>query len=398
MAGSRHSGLFARLNVPEPRVLERALAAIVAAGPHTRLGLVPDPDNRRWTYDPDTRVPLRPLPDDVVQAGSAAILEHIRRVPVNPRPFEVHYSREHLAFDIDHGVGDGHFAHDVVNALFDVCRGRASRWVSRGDTRLAVPRALVHTFARHPRRARTAVQFAGELRSLRSSRLASAPSIESVDWTPSYAAAVGHVNAGAESAVEEWRRSQPHKSSGAATWLYIARQALHGAGIPMTGTVMLPFGCRRYLPEGASANGNFMVGLDFPIALDETTSVVAQRLRDYTTSTVSMIGLGAVSGLALVPSHRSRVVPSTRSVDPVGRITYSDMGIVTALDNLPWLNATDRYHIGFMDPSTPEGISVLSIRVGPTRKIVISFHDNVFARPVIDEVVDSMTNPMQFLQ
>ena len=238
IAGLRYVGLLSGVETPHPLELKQALSTIVAAGPHTRVGLNPQPGKRMWTYDPAAEVPVHQLPDEVAEDSHAAVLQHIRGRPGHRRPLEVHVSHRHIALDADHGLGDGRFTLELISALFALSAGRSCPWVSNKDTPLALPAALFRTFGIHPTRVQTAWRCATGLHSANSAQPA-AHGGESVPWSPSLAVAVAQVSADAEFAVNEWRRAHAEQSGSAAVWLYIVRKALHAAGLPMTDKVMV---------------------------------------------------------------------------------------------------------------------------------------------------------------
>jgi len=118
IAGLRYVVLFADLETPLPSELNDALSTIAAAGPHTRVALTPQPGRRLWSYDPRAPLSVYQLPDAVAKDGSAAVLQYIRRRPGFRHPLEVHVSQRQIAFDADHGLGDGRFVVELISALF----------------------------------------------------------------------------------------------------------------------------------------------------------------------------------------------------------------------------------------------------------------------------------------
>jgi hypothetical protein len=335
------------------------------------------------------------LPDAVANDGNAAVLEYIRHRPGFRHPLEVHVSQRHIAFDADHGLGDGRFVLELVSALFALSGGRTSPWVTNDDSRFALPRALIHTFGIHPTRARMAWRYAA---SLRSTIIPNATSdSESVSWSPSFAVTVAHVNADAESSVNEWRREHVEKAGSAAIWLYIVRRALHAAGLQMTDEVMIAFDCRRYLPKRLPANNNFVEGIGIPFAVDETLPTIVTRLRECTASAIPLAAMGVVSARALLRAGRKPVTRSSCNVGVPASMMYTDMGHITSLDELPWCCESERSFTGLLDPGGPESITVLNSRIGNARNISISFHANVFDRRVIDRAADCLKDPVQFL-
>ena len=94
-----------------------------------------------WSYDPGVLPPVIELSDRVAAADSAAVLQYIRSRPGHRHPLEIFVSPRHIAFDVDHGLGDGRFALELLSALFAYSRGGSTPWVADNDTVLALPRA-----------------------------------------------------------------------------------------------------------------------------------------------------------------------------------------------------------------------------------------------------------------
>ena len=397
MAGHRYVGTFSILDMPGLAAVAAAVATISAAGPHTRVALKPEPGTLLWRYDPATPPPVQQLPDSVADQGTAAILQYLRRRPGPRAPFEFHVSQRVLAIDVDHGLGDGRFVVDVTSAIFAVAGGRTPAWVSNADTRLGLPRALFRTFGLHPARARMAWEHATALRSAYASTPKGAGGGVTAAWSPSYAVAVAHVDAGAEAAVNAWRRANTGKAGSAGVWLYLVRQALHAAGLPMTDHVMVAFDCRRYLPPHATANGNFATGIEVPLAVTDSVSTTIARLRECTSSAVPLASMGMLSARALLRPGRMSAPPEEYATGTPANVMYTDMGHITALDDLPWHDRDNRAHAGLLDPGSPDGITVYTTRIGEARTISISFHDNVFERDVVDAAAGLLEDPMRFL-
>jgi hypothetical protein len=165
----------------------------------------------------------------------------------------------------------------------------------------------------------------------------------------------------------------------------------------MTDEVMIAFDCRRYLPKRLTANSNFVEGLGIPIAVNETLPTMITRLRECTVSAVPLAAMGVVSARALLRAGRKPVTPPGCNVDALASVMYTDMGHLTSLDDLPWRGENERSFTGLLDPGGPESITVLNSRIGGTRNISISFHDNVFDRRVIERAADYLKDPIRFL-
>jgi hypothetical protein len=358
------------------------------------VGLNPQPGRRIWRYDPDAAVPVHQLPDALTN-DPAAVLEHIRRRPGHHAPLEVHVSQRVIALDINHGLGDGHLGVNLITALFAHSRGGTSSWVTDDETSLALPRALAHTFA-HPGRLRMLWKCAAGLRSAHAGDPNTA-SGERVPWAPSPAVLIARVDADAEAAVNEWRRAHLDKSGTAAVWLYIVRQALRAAGLPMTDRVTVAFDCRRYVPKRRTVNGNFIFGVDIPLAVDERLPTMIATLRELTDAAVPLAAVGAVSARALLPHGRRPSNPSGYLADTPADVMYTDMGNLTVLEDLPWRGEGERLATALIDPAGPNSVTVLNARLGAARSVAVSFHDNRVDRRVIETAASYLEHPIELL-
>jgi hypothetical protein len=226
------------------------------------------------------------------------------------------------------------------------------------------------------------------------------PPSESPRWSPSFAIALAHLGADADREVTNWRRANAPESGSAAVWLCIARRALHRAGLQMTPRVQVAFDCRRYLRSGQTVNGNFVTGLEIPVAVDETPAALGVRLRALTTSGLPLAVTGALSALShagFVPNRIDRPPPAQPG-GPV-QMTYSDMGRAVPLDDSPWRPGDARVLSALLDPSGPNSVSVFVNTVGGERTVAMSFHDNVFDRRAIAKAArDIEEDPMGLLE
>jgi hypothetical protein len=393
-ANRRFVAIFGQLHVPSRSELIDALATIAAAGSKTRLTLVPQAEKRVWTSGVATPV-VHELPEAIFDEDSAAILQFIRRRPGYRHPLEIHVSERLIALDVDHGLGDGRFALELISTLFAYAHGRTTPWATTHNTSLAMPRALLRTFACHPSHAAAALMhLAGRRPADRGdSRDATG---RCRPWSPSPAVSVAHISVDAESAVDEWRLANCGASGSAAVWLYIVRQALAAAGLAITDKAIVAIDCRRYLPTGSTAGGNFAFGVDLPFTADDTSEILSRRLRQLTVVGVPLAGMAAVSAYGLLVGKRKQTQPLTCIPSAPADLMYSDMGSVTSIEDEFWRDE-ERFIAGLLDPAGPNSVSVLNTQVGATRHISISFHDNVIDRSVIDNAANLLKRPFRLL-
>lgn len=394
LQNTRYIGIVGPLTMPPAAQIEAALAQIASAGAHTRISLVPSPA-RRWTTSADSASVYR-LPDDL-EPSVGAVLQHIRNRPGVRGPLEVSVSDRYLAIDTQHGLGDGRLFVDLAVALFALVGGGTSPWVEQPDTRMALPKALAHTFLRHPRNLVKLVRTVQDLRAT--------PRPESVDhsgppqpWTPSAAVELAHLSSDCEAEVERWRKADAPDCGSAAVWLYAARRAMVEVGLPMTSRVQTAFDCRRYLPKGAGANGNFATGIELVVDVERPISDVGARLRSVTTSGLPIALMGAAGAFVQLrpPVHRPNVEFSPGAP---ASLMFSDMGYPKPFDAFPWHADGPRYFAGLLDPSGPTGVTVLNAVVHRQRTLAISFYDNVFDRRLMRRAADMLqSDPLRLMK
>jgi hypothetical protein len=396
LAGTRFIGGFGELDVPDRSDLRVALKVVLEAGPRTRISLEPVKSRRLWRSTA-AEPPVFALPDEVAAGTIARMMEYVRRRPGPRLPFEVHVSRNHVILDIDHGLGDGRFAMELLEAVFALVNGNRHPWVEMRGTPMALPRAILNTFGHHPARALAA------LRSFVAMRYSPQgdPVLdhgERTPWSPSLAVGVAHVDASAEGDVEEWRRSNPGKPGSAAVWFYVVRKAIQAAGINVQERSLFAFDSRRYLAEGQAVKGNFIVGLSVPIGADEQPTQINDRIRGLIDSGVPLAGQAAIGLRSLIAAHGETAMGTIQRTGVPADIMYTDLGRIPFLDGAPWRETENRTITALVDPAGPHSLTILNGRVRSIRNIAITYHDNVFDREIIDEATKYMSEPMQFLQ
>lgn len=395
LAGSRFVAVFGELHVPPLEALADALDAILCAGPHTRIGLAPHPSKRFWRNE-GSAPPVFSLPEDIASGSLTTILEYVRCRPVERRQLEVHASDRYLVLDIDHGLGDAKLALDLTAAIFAHANGYRSPWVDSRDTPLALPRAMLSTFAHPPSRAVTALKGLANLRNRQKPDSVGTGQL-GVSWAPSLAVSLAQIDADAEEAVEEWRRTSGENLSSASVWSYVARRALLAAGLDMQDRMMFAVDLRRYLPKGHAVNGNFVIGLPLSFSADETLPRFNTRVRGIVASAVPLAAQAAIAARAVVGARETSNSSTIRRGLHSAEVMYTDLGRITTLDAAPWRDARLCVATGLIDPAGPCSVTILNTKIGARRCISISYHDNVFGRGLMDTAANYMCDPVQFL-
>ncbi|KAA0104647.1 hypothetical protein CIW47_20930 [Mycolicibacterium sp. P1-5] len=391
MAGTRYVGCLEGVVVPPLELVAQALDTITRTGPHTRLGVHPDPRTLRWTWDAESAPTIHELPADVADRGSRGVLDYINQRTGPRGPVEVYLSDRHMAFDVDHGLGDAHLYVDCIATIFDVIAGNSSSWLSDPDTSNPLLRALFHTFVASPRRIRSAVTEARQRPTTRSASTTTAPASHSP------AVEVVHVDQTVEREVDAWRAADSPSTSRAVTWLVIVHTALTQAGVPLSDTARLIVDDRRYLRPDERVNANFISGLRVHAPPGRNARAIDADVRADLEAGLPLLALASASALsagALLRRTRQNSVPSNATF----QLGFSDLGRLVPFEKLPW--STDRppsLHAG-LQPWDPSDISAFSSTVGRERAVTLSYHRTVHDPHLLREAAEAIrTDPIRLL-
>lgn len=394
MAGTRYVGCLENVVVPPRDLVAAALDMITRSGPHTRLGLTPDARAWLWSWKAESAPTIRELPTEVADRGTTAVLEHIRGLEVPRGPVDVYLSDRHIAFDIDHGLGDARLYVDCVTTLFELIRGVGSNWLRDRDTPIPVIHALTHTFAK-PSRLRSAwVEARQRSAPVRNRSAAGAPAAD----PPSAAVEVIHVDAAIEREVDTWRATDGAGVSRAVTWLVIVRTALAQAGLPLTDALRLVVDCRRYLRPHERVNANFISGLSIQAGPEASVGAIDAAVKARLDAALPLLALTSTSARNLaapLSAMRAQRAPADTPVE----LAYSDVGRLSPFENLPWLPDRPRSINAALQPWAPADISVFSGTIGRERSITVSYHDHVHDRHLLQEAAEAIrTDPIRLLR
>jgi hypothetical protein len=386
MAGTRYVGCLENVVVPPREQVAAALDTITAAGPHTRLGLSPDPRAWQWNWRPGPAPTIRELPADVADRGTAAVLDHIRGLAVARGPVDVYLSDRHIAFDIDHGLGDACLYIDCITTIFDLIQGTESNWLRNRDTTNPVGQALRHTFASRPRRLRSAWDQATQ-RPVPAWHRSAPPVAQAAASSP--AVEVIHIDAATEHEVDSWRAADASGASRAVVWLVIIRTALVRAGLPLADAARLVVDCRRYLRPHDRVNANFISGLSVQVPADRPVAAIDAAVKADLDAALPLLALTSTAARTLtVPLRTAR--GNRQGVHTPVQLGYSDVGRLSPFENLPWLPGRPRSINAALQPWAPADISVFSGKIGHERSVTLSYHDDVHDRRLVQEAAEAI--------
>lgn len=384
MAQTRYVGCLENVVVPPRDFFAHALDLVSRAGMHTRLGLTPSRTARLWRWNGDHAPAIHDLPTDVADRGTAAVLEYIRRLPIARRPVDVYLSERHIAFDIDHGLGDARLYIDCVTALFEIQQGTAPDWLRNRDTANPLARAVINTFGSSPRRLKKTWV---EARELPNSFVGESAEPSPASWSASHAVEVVRIDAELEREVELWRAANAPAASRALIWLVITHTALARAGLPVPDSVRLIVDCRRYLRSDDRVNANFISGLAVLAPADQTLGAIGAAVREDLDAALPLLALTATSVRNLLIGARPK--PTTAGAPT--QLVYSDIGRVHPFEKLPWQADRPRTINASLEPGGPSDISIFSGIIGRERSITFSYHDNVHDRGLMRAAAESLS-------
>lgn len=293
--------------------------------------------------------------------------------PLDERPMLLVVRGGYIGLKLSHVVGDGR----VVNALLPellhaTAADRPPRPPFPAATRLPAVRAIARHFSRHPTGLAAAVR--------REQPPGPPPGEPTVDWKP----AVEYCSvrsATALRAARAWRDAHAPGVSAASVLFAATTAALARCGLdPKPGMVVL-VDARRYLPPGATVDGNFSWGQYLRPADPADPRQVYAALGGELAGgrPAMMIGLRAarltLSRAAAAPHAAPRTVPAR----PRPALTLTHIGRLDPYRDLPWTGPAEEWrNISVPTVSGPEAITVSFSELGSTLYVNASFHGSTF--------------------
>ncbi|GAF50753.1 hypothetical protein [Rhodococcus wratislaviensis] len=366
-----------------------------AGGRHTPIGLVPTTESRRWEHRPqDFLGQIREL-GPCTREEVPQLLTRLARSGASAHPLNVAVAGDFLLLDISHGLGDGRLALSLVRA---VAGGRTGtpvpEWARTRDTALPLARALTRTFASSPTR------VARLLESLPAA--AHSPgSAEMVPWHGAPTAVVASAASGTTAELRRWRdREMPGASVSSLLFAAIAR-AMRSHGLTIDDKVDVLFDCRRYLPEGATVNGNFAALVRFSLSDPGDPAEMSAAIAQATASgrPLASMALSTATFRRRVAAGSAHARATHVAAEPRTRLVYSDMGEAALLADLDWTDEPGRRLVtALSEPADPASIVFTPVRRGPELDVSASLHDNVFDPELVRiALADALCDPLSLL-
>ena len=395
-SGSRMITAIGPVRLPGIGEIRDTLTVLAhAGGHHTPIGLVPTTESRRWEHRPQDFL------GNVRQFGPCTreevprLLTRLARAGASAHPLNVAVAGDFLLLDISHGLGDGRLALALVRA---VAGGRTGtpvpEWARTRDSALPLARALTRAFATSPARV-------AQLLEPRPPITLDAGPVETVPWRRSPTAVVESAVSGTTAELRRWRdRELPGASVSSLLFTAVAR-AMRSRGLTVDDKVDVLFDCRRYLPDGATVNGNFAAGVRLALSDPGDAAEMSAAIAQATAS-----GRPLASLAFSVAKFRRRMRAGTAHAEtahvaatPRARLVYSDMGEAALLADLDWTDEPGRRIVtALSEPADPASIVFTSVRRGRELDVSASLHDNVFDPELVrDALADALCDPLSLL-
>jgi hypothetical protein len=356
--------------------LRRALIELHASRPTARAVCRIDRARGRW-------VPIAPRDfpawaerlvldlDDGI--GADEVIRRLFRERLQDRPILLGAGPSYVGFRMSHATGDGRVGDPVFAELLRAAStGRPARTPYPGTTRLPLLRAVVHHFARHPRR------LPGGLRITRPS-VRPEPGAPAVDWAPDVAHHAARSAPEAAARLRAWRKEHaPGVSVGALLFASVSAAFARCVEAPARPGLVVLVDARRYLPPGRPVDGNFAFG-DYL----EPSDLTDPRAVHHTMTQHLQLG----RSLVMLALHNARLLlagyrpdrPVVAPAMPRPQLTLTYLGRADDYAGLPWTAAPDeRRMLDMITPAGPQAITVAIEELGGVLHATATYHRNVF--------------------
>lgn len=378
------------LPVPSAEVAATRLRAMAAAGPHTRIGLRPDPTSSRWIYDP-AEPAISVVDTDDPGDDPLRLLDVVRTD--DDAAFRVAVSGEHMAIDFNHGLGDAGLlltAGDVILGVLDPTDPATWRPYRRRVPALSVAAARVGA---DPRRV---LALARLMR-----RAAATDHPDLPDPVPSgppttRPSAIGvHVGAATLAAVRAARTATlPGVSVFALTTIALVN-VLTTAGIELNPFVTTPFDARGYLPRSRGTLGNFSAGLVFAVRPGTEPAALQHQISRSARTGRPVANLVVTSAKArLFTEPEPQAAASAHGID----LLHSSVGhLPGSNDRWTWIDERRARVFAAPDPPHTNGLTATSALVGGGMSIALAYYPNMIARESLSQAVSRLDDELRTL-
>lgn len=372
-AGHRARYLVGPLdNMDDLSALRKRLQVIASRGPQNRIGLIPDPSNVSWVFDPtaESIVVTEGPPLDVSEPARV-----IADFPVQisrPTPMHIHLAAPFLLFEFDHGLGGGRLMTELIAAITSDSQGFADPAPASAARRAGL-RAFSHELRTHP---------VVMVRALDELHMRSTPPVTSGQFNEPRQLVY------ARSEVDfltELRARRGATSPGVTILALVTAsilRALNSVGIQTDPDVSVMVDLSRHMPAGVGTLSNFVGVAPIAVAPPFRACSIASAMAEYTSGCRSLVRFGMATVADMLHSARGPVVQ--RCANQFARLVVTDHGELAAARKIRWQSDGDRLYLRFAPVGFSNQITLATNRVGAQLHLSASFYESQFDPRLIE--------------
>jgi hypothetical protein len=369
-------------HLDDPDRLRRRLRAIAQGGPPNRIGLLPDPNRRRWRFD-STCGSVTVCEGPAVDCDDPALtLEKLTAAgpQVPDVSLRVHVADPWLFIVYDHGLGGWRLFAEIMASVGAAEPGFAHPPPLVNCSNPGV-RATIHALRTEPWQLLKALNE--PVRKLRRAGGTMTPFVGRVS--------VAYARSGADfltRAREIRDRHWPGVSISAIITSSFLR-SLESHGITPEEQVSFVMDLNRYLPSDVGTLSNFIGTAPVSISSPYNPAEIAASIKDYTNGFRALVGYGMGYAARLASRPASKTVWNSGSKR--ARVVVSDGSDLPAAQRISWSTSTSphvfvtRLPIGFANQ-----ISLAINRVQSELHVTASYYDCVFDTAKLQASLDSI--------
>jgi hypothetical protein len=369
-------------HLDDPDRLRRRLRAIAQGGPPNRIGLLPDPNRRRWRFD-STCGSVTVCEGPAVDCDDPAwTLEKLTAAgpQVPDVSLRVHVADPWLFIVYDHGLGGWRLFAEIMASVGAAEPGFAHPPPLVNCSNPGV-RATIHALRTEPWQLLKALNE--PVRKLRRAGGTMTPFVGRVS--------VAYARSGADfltRAREIRDRHWPGVSISAIITSSFLR-SLESHGITPEEQVSFVMDLNRYLPSDVGTLSNFIATAPVSISSPYNPAEIAASIKDYTNGFRALVGYGMGYAARLASRPASKTVWNSGSKR--ARVVVSDGSDLPAAQRISWSTSTSphvfvtRLPIGFANQ-----ISLAINRVQSELHVTASYYDCVFDTAKLQASLDSI--------
>jgi hypothetical protein len=352
----------------------------------------------------DLDLPLPGAAADAAADGAAepgAVLDAMRDAlvarPLGDRPLRMLVCRDFVGIRMSHSVGDGRVFNTLAPELvIAAAAGRAPRLPFPAPTRLPLARAALRFFGRDPRRVAALLKTPRPVLSRPSADEPHRP------WRPDVGSHYVRSEEELLGRVRQWRDRHLPGVSGAALLFAAACVAFEECGLGSSSAgIMILVDARRYLPEGASVDGNFAAA-QYVTPADPRDPRAVQDAMGATVAAGRPLSSLALRDLyALRRSGSGQPFTETQvRTNPVLQLTLTHIGRLADYAGLPWsVPPAQRLLASAPTPGGPEGVTVTFAELSGAVHLNVTFHRSTFAQDAVRRAAELVcADPVRLIE